>query len=264
MLPCFKSKLLNQIPHVTHGFFTRNGGVSCGYYATLNTLERKTDNPQHVVENRRRIAEALGGTALQFNCQTHSTIVHHINEPDLALDGDALITQTPRLLIGVQTADCMPILIAHKTQKIVAAVHAGWQGALGGIIQSTLDELKQICNLNELVCAVGPCIAAEHLEVGEDVYSLWHEIQDKPLAMTEPYGAAESVFRRNDISSENTKWHLDLRALAEQIMRDYGVTQIDQIAQDTYSQPDVFFSYRRKTHAKEETCGGQSSIIGLI
>lgn len=235
---------MDQIPHITHGFFTRNGGVSCGHYATLNTLERKTDNPQHVVENRRRIADTLGGTALQFNCQIHSTIVHRVNQYGSVLDGDALITQTPHLLIGVQTADCMPILIAHKTQKIVAAVHAGWKGALTGIIQSTLDELKQICNLNELYCAIGPCIATEHLEVGEDVYNQGYHDFFKPISYQ--------------------KWLLNLRAVAAQIMQDYGIVHIDQIEQDTYSQPDIFFSYRRATHAKEKTCGGQSSIIGLL
>ena len=172
MLPCFKSKLLNQIPHVTHGFFTRNGGVSCGHYATMNTLELKTDNPEHVIENRRRIVEALRGDALQFNQQIHSTIFHHVQEKKPLQIGDALITQTPRLLIGIQTADCMPILMAHKTEKIVAAVHAGWKGALTGVIQSTLDELKKTCDLKDLICVVGPCIATEHLEVGEDVYKL--------------------------------------------------------------------------------------------
>lgn len=248
MLPCFKSKLLNQIPHITHGFFTRNGGVSCGHYATLNTLERKTDNPQHVIENRRRITEALGGGTLQFNNQIHSTIVHKVSAPSLNADGDALISQTPRLLIGVQTADCMPILIAHKTQKIVAAVHAGWKGALTGVIQSTLDELKQMCHLEELVCVVGPCIAMEHLEVGENVYTLGSSI-------------TACAFAEGDTP---TKWHLDLREVATQIFQDYGIVHIDHINEDTYSQPDTFFSYRRATHEKEKIFGGQASIIGIL
>lgn len=243
MLPCFKSKLLEQIPHVTHGFFTRNGGVSCGHYATLNTAELKTDSPDYVVENRRRILETLGGGALQFNQQIHSTIVHHVKEKTPLQKGDVIITQTPHLLIGVQTADCMPILIAHKTQKIVAAVHAGWKGALTGVIQSTLDELKQMCDLKNLVCVVGPCIATEHLEVGEDVYQLGHH------QFFIPHGS---------------KWLLDMRALATQIIQDYGIVHIDQIQEDAYSQPDKFFSYRRSTHAGEKIFGGQASVIGIL
>ncbi|MEK7655038.1 MAG: peptidoglycan editing factor PgeF [Pseudomonadota bacterium] len=248
MLPCFKSKLLNQIPHVTHGFFTRNGGVSCGQYATLNTLERKTDNPQHVAENRRRIVETLGGGTLQFNNQTHSTIVHHVTKKYLQ-DGDAQITQTPGLLIGVQTADCMPILIAHKTQKIVAAVHAGWKGTLTGVIQATLDELKKMCTLDELVCVVGPCIAPLYLEVKEDVLSFLPQPPKRPLIFGEHL---------------DIHWHLDLRTMATQIFQDYGIVHIDHIDEDTYSQPDKFFSYRRATHKKEQDFGGQASLIGLF
>ena len=252
MLPCFKSKLLDQIPHITHGFFTRNGGISCGHYATLNTLERKTDNPQHVIENRRRIKNMLGFDALQFNNQTHSTMVHHITEPGLVQDGDAMITQTPQLLIGIQTADCMPILIAHKTQPVVAAVHAGWKGSLSGIIQATLDELKKICTINDLVCVIGPCIAPEHYEIGEDVYQ---------LAQKNGSSTANFALVKDDAPQ---KWHLDLRALADQIMQDYGIVHIDHIEQDTYSQPEKFFSYRRETHTGEKICGGQASVIGIL
>lgn len=243
MLPCFKSKLLDQIPHVTHGFFTRNGGVSCGHYATLNTLELKTDNPEYVIENRHRIVETLGGGTLQFNQQIHSTIVHHVKEKKPLQKGDAIITQTPHLLIGVQTADCMPILIAHKTQKVVAAVHAGWRGALTGVIQATLDELQKVCDLKDLVCAIGPCIATKHLEVGEDVHQFGQH------QFFTPHGS---------------KWLLDTRALATQIIQDYGIVHIDQIQEDTYSQPDKFFSYRRSTHAGEKIFGGQASVIGIL
>ena len=214
MLPCFKSKLLEQIPHITHGFFTRNGGVSCGHYATLNVAEGKTDNPEHVAENRRRITDMLECNALQFNTQKHTTTVYHIDKSGPAQKGDALITQAARLLVGIQTADCMPLLIAHKTQKIVAAVHAGWKGALTGIIQATLDDLKTICDLNELVCAIGPCIAVENYEVGDDVYKLGHQEFFTPASPE--------------------KWHLDLRAFAQQILQDYGIVHIDNIQEDTY------------------------------
>jgi YfiH family protein len=286
MLPCFKSKLLDQIPHVTHGFFTRNGGVSCGQYATLNTLERKTDNPQHVIEKRRRITENLGGGILQFNNQIHSTIVHHVVNREVK-DGDAMITQTPRLLIGVQTADCMPILMAHKTQKIVAAVHAGWKGALTGVIQATLDQLKQMCALDELVCVIGPCIATENFEVGEDVYKLagFPGVTGSSASRVETVstgtqkteldpGSQETLgqqrcqvfhnVRETNSPSQESKWNLDLRALATQVFQDYGIVHIDHIKEDTYSQPDLFFSYRRATHKQDKIFGGQASVIGIL
>ncbi len=239
-----------KLPHITHGFFTRKGGVSSGYYATLNTLEKKTDKPEDVIENRRRIIEIMGCEKLHMNYQTHSTAVHHVQESSPRLDGDALITRTPCLLIGVQTADCMPILIAHKKEKIVAAIHAGWKGSIHGVIQSTLEELKKICNLGELVCAVGPCIGKKHLEVGEEVYD-----------MAVRLGVSTSnIFQKG----QNNKWHLNLRALAQQILKDSGIAQIDQIEQNTYDQPETFFSYRRSTHKKEPFCGGQSSVIGIL
>jgi len=250
MLPCFKSKLLEQIPYVTHGFFTRNGGVSCGHYATLNVAERKTDDPEHVTENRYRIQNALECDNLQFNHQIHSAIVHHINTPGSAQEGDALITQTPRLLVGVQTADCLPILMAHKKEKIVAAVHAGWKGSLAGIIQSTLEELKQMCDLTELCCVIGPSIAVKYFEVGEDVHNLGIQFNKSEF------------FQKNTTS--NNKWNLDLRALVQQIIQDFSITDIDHIHEDTYSQPNKFFSYRRSTHANEKKFGGQASVIGIL
>ena len=230
MLPCFKSKLLEQIPHITHGFFTRNGGVSCGHYATLNVAEGKTDQQEHVDENRRRVQNALKGDALQFNKQIHSTIVHHISTFGPTQEGDALITQTPRLLIAVQTADCLPILMAHKKEKIVAAVHAGWKGTFSGVIESTLNQLKNTCDLNELCCVIGPSIFQEHYEVGQDVYDLRSQIKiDSDL-----------IFQKK--SDSNDRWLLDLRAFAQQILQDFGIIHVDLINEDTYSQPHKFFS----------------------
>lgn len=216
--------------------------MSCGQYATLNVSMR--DNPDYVSQNRRRIQETLGGEALQFNDQIHSTRVHTVTTFGPSREGDALITQTPRLLIAVQTADCMPILMAHKTQKIVAAVHAGWKGALDGVIQATLDELKQKITMDEFCCVIGPCIGTENLDVGEDVY--------------------RSDYRKFFNPVSKNKWNFDLRALAQQIMQDYGIFYIDHIHENTYTNPEKFFSYRRSTHAHEQSCGGQASVIGLL
>lgn len=157
---------------VRHGFFTRQGGVSTGIYEGLNTGLGSSDDPAAVRENRARVARALGGAVgdLAGPYQIHSAVavLAGTGWPDDRPEADAVVTTTAGVVCGVLTADCAPILLADPEAGVVAAAHAGWKGALGGIVQSTVDLMKTAdADPARIVAVVGPCIAQDSYEVDE-------------------------------------------------------------------------------------------------
>lgn len=157
---------------VRHGFFTREGGVSAGLYEGLNTGLGSSDDPAAVRENRARVACALGGEPddLASGYQIHSDIalLAETGWGDDRPEGDAVVTTTPGVICGILTADCAPVLLADSQAGVVAAAHAGWKGALGGVIQSTVDLMKTAdADPARIVAVVGPCIAQASYEVDE-------------------------------------------------------------------------------------------------
>ena len=156
-----------------HGFFTRQGGVSTGLYEGLNTGLGSNDDPAAVAENRRRVAEAMGGTPddLAACYQIHSAITRVADGPWRGdrPEGDAVVTATPGVICAVLTADCAPVLMADRGAGVVAAVHAGWKGALAGVIHSAVAAMEALgARPSRIHAVVGPCIAQASYEVGED------------------------------------------------------------------------------------------------
>lgn len=249
MLPYFTSHLLSDVPHIRHGFFTREGGVSEGDFATLNVAQEKGDNPEHVHENRIRIAQALkfAPERLVTVRQVHSTRVLVIDMPfeeDLP-EGDALITTTPGLFISVITADCVPVLLSSPEGDVVGAVHAGWKGAVEGVLEEAVYAMKKQ-GAKEIVAALGPCIWQDSYEVSQEFYD---RLKDVP-----------SFFKEG---RRPHHWQFDLPGYVIYRLRQCGVLNIESSPANTYDDPQRFFSCRRKTILGEAQFGCQLSGIGI-
>ena len=165
---------LADLPGLRHAFLTRQGGVSAGPFASLNLGQRSGDDPANIATNRQRAAALLGGTAdrLVTARQVHSATCLAVTEPwapDAPPEADALATDRPGLLLGVLTADCAPVLLADPEARVVGAAHAGWRGALSGIVEATVATMRRLgADPQRIRAAVGPCIARESYEVGPE------------------------------------------------------------------------------------------------
>lgn len=252
MIPILYASDLTKLPGIRHGFFTRKGGVSEGIFAELNIRE-KGDNPVHIQENRRRIANSLGFEVHNLITvkQTHSSNVIVVDAPfKVALpEADALITSTPGLLVGVITADCVPILLSTTKGDMVAAVHAGWKGAASGIVENTVQKMKDL-GAKDIVAALGPCIWQENYEVSQEFYD--------QFANTCSF--APSFFQ---VGSRPHHWQFDLPGYVISRLKSAGVQMIQPSMDNTYTDPERFFSCRRATHLGEPTFGDAFSGIGI-
>jgi polyphenol oxidase len=249
---CLQSRLFSALPH---GFLGRGGGTSQGLYASLNVGLGSQDDPVAVRENRQRaVAHVLPGAQLATVHQVHSATSVYVNAqwPDDARPhADAMVTNRPGLLLGVLTADCGPVLLADSRAGVVAAAHAGWGGALGGVVAATIAcMVDHGAKLENIIAAVGPCIASRSYEVGDD-------LRRKFLGDDAAHDRFFAAGRTAD------KYQFDLEGFIAMRLAQSGVTQVDLLGQDTYSQSAQFFSYRRATHANEPDYGRQISLIGL-
>lgn len=247
---------LNDIPWVRHGFFTRQGGASDGIYGSLNCGPGSSDDPAHVVENRARIVRALdvAPDCVLTPRQVHSDKVFYIDRPVSYADMpqvDALVTDKPGLAVGILTADCAPVLFASASKKIVGAAHAGWKGALNGVLESTIAEMeKRGADRNDIVAALGPCIGPQSYEVSDD-FKAPFLVQD----------AGNGAFFRP--ASKPGHLIFDLPAYVRARLEKAGVHVLHDVRQDTFSDEGSYFSYRRSCHRKEADYGRQMSIISI-
>jgi YfiH family protein len=247
---------LSALPRVRHGFFTREGGVSAGLYASLNGGLGSADEPDNVGENRARMAAALGVTADRFVTayQVHSPDVVVAEEPWTRADApraDAVVTRTPGLAVGVSTADCGPVLFADAEAGVVGAAHAGWKGALTGVVEATLQTLEQLGARRERVAvALGPMIRQPNYEVGP-------EFVDRFLA-------ADAGNQRFFVASSR-KGHalFDLPGYIAERLRQAGVARIEDLGACTYADAARFYSFRRSTHRGEPDYGRHVNAIAL-
>jgi YfiH family protein len=238
---------------IAHGFFGNAGGVSTGLYDTLNCGPGSKDDPAAVAENRRRVAEALiPGSRLISLSQIHSPIVHVLTEaPAAPLEGDAMVTATPGLALGILTADCAPVLLADSQAGVIGAAHAGWKGALVGVLEATLDAMTQLgASLHHIRAAIGPCISQANYEVG------W-EFRDKFLER----GLRNRKFFA--LSDREGHYRFDLDGYVAYRLTEAGVDGVERVGVCTYPAQSGFFSYRRTTHAGEPDYGRQVSAIVL-
>jgi YfiH family protein len=249
------SPLLSRLPGVRHGFFTRRGGVSTGLYASLNAGRGSKDDPEAVVENRRRVAAHFGAQpeALLTAYQIHSATALAADGPwgDARPQGDAVVTSTPGLICSALAADCAPILLADAQAGVVAAAHAGWKGALGGVAEATVAAMiEQGAVASRLVAAVGPCIGPKSYEVGEDFLSAFMAKAPEAAAFFRPGAAAD-------------KRLFDLPGFVLDRLARAGVAEAEWIGGDTYGDEALFFSNRRAFHRSEGDYGRLISGIML-
>lgn len=233
-----RSPLLSALPYVSHGFSTRLGGVSQGSRATLN-LAGTDDAPEHVRENRRRFARQLGFDGpedlIQVD-QVHGARIVPAAEAR-GCEADGIISTEPGQLVGVRTADCAPVLLvatdAARRPLAVAAVHAGWRGATGGVVQAGVRALTQAGALApQIFAAIGPTIGVDSFEVGEEVVEAARAALGAP-PKTRP--------------GPRGRPHLDLPDLVRRLLMQSGLQsrRIDVSRRCTFAQPGLFYSYRR-------------------
>ncbi len=245
-----------RLPGVGHGFFTRIGGVSDGVYSSLNGGVGSRDAPGAVAENRARAAAALGVAPerLAVPYQIHSPDAIAISKPWARGERprcDALVTGTAGLALGVTGADCGMILFADRRARVIGAAHAGWRGALGGVIEATVAAMEQIgAHRGDVVAALGPCIGRASYEVGPEFVAAFA-------------AAGEDIARYFALSREAGHSMFDLNAyIAERAAR-AGIGAFEDLALDTYADEQRFFSYRRTTHRGEPDYGRLMSAIVL-
>jgi YfiH family protein len=251
-----RSERLSDLPGLRHAFFTREGGVSEGAWASLNMGLRGGDDLTRVAENRSRAAAALGVPAgrLVTARQVHGKVALVVREPwdNLAApEADALVTDEKGLLLGVLTADCGPLLLADREAGVIGAAHAGWKGALDGIVEATVAAMAGLgAEPARIVAALGPCIARDSYEVGPEFVARFAETD----------GASASFFRP---APGHVKALFDLKGYVAARLRRAGVERIEVLAYDTCARDDLFFSFRRTTRRGEDRFGLQLSAIVL-
>jgi YfiH family protein len=249
------SHLLSAVPGISHAFFTREGGVSGGLYDSLNGGLGSHDDPAHVAENRSRMAQRLSVA------RENLLSVHQIHSPDAVVAtgpweggirprADAIVTVTENLAIGVTTADCGPILLVDPNARVIGAAHAGWKGALTGILEATIAAMEKLgADRSRTLAALGPMIRQQSYEVG-----------------------AEFVERLLDADAGNAVFFLpasrqghamfDLAGFIRMRLENAGVLMIDDLGVDTYSD-ERFYSYRRSVHRHESDYGRHVHAIAL-
>jgi YfiH family protein len=246
MPPHLTSKL---IPF-THGFFGSQGGVSKGTFASLNAGMRSGDDLKHVSENRARIRNALEAEYLVSLHQVHSdTVIIATDSPVSDMEADGLVTTVPGLAISALSADCGPVLLADEKAGVIGACHAGWRGALSGIVESTVATMCELgASPKNMAAVLGPCIGPENYEVGEAFKAEFLEID-------EDY---QQFFHLPD----GKKAHFDLPAFILSRLAAVNV-RAEWTRHCTYAHEDSYFSYRRNTHRKINGYGRNLSAIVL-
>jgi YfiH family protein len=245
-----------RLPHLSHGFFGRQGGVSRGIFASLNCGYGSGDDQAAVRQNRTRAMARLDRTEndLLTLYQVHSADVVTVTARWSLAErpkADGMVTKTPGIALGILAADCGPILFADTENAIIGAAHAGWKGALTGVAEATLAAMEALgSRRSNIAAAVGPCISGESYEVGP-------EFKDRFL---EADGANALFFR----PSEKPRHHyFDLPRYVIERLRRSGVKSVESIGECTYLNPDHYFSYRRATHRRETDYGRNLSAIVL-
>jgi YfiH family protein len=238
-----------------HGFFTRLGGVSTGPYASLNCGLSGQDDPALVRENRARVARAIGAdpAALLGLTQVHGTAVATVAAPWAFAQGpraDAMVTDRPGLALGIITADCAPVLFCDRAAGVIGAAHAGWRGALAGILEATVRAMAGLgARPEQMQAVIGPCISQASYEVGAD-------LRDAVLARA-PDDA------RFFADGRPGRWQFDLAGYCAARLRAAGVAGVASLAADTAADEARFFSHRRRTLAGGGPIGHQISAIVL-
>lgn len=246
---------LSSHSNIRHAFFTRQGGVSEGLYASLNGGLGSGDDPERVRENRRRMTAQLSlpPENLVSLYQIHSAEALVVEAPLKERPrADAMATRVPGLALGILTADCGPILFADPVNRVVGAAHAGWKGALTGVIEATLSAMEGLgAERSGIVAVLGPTI-------GRDAYEVGPEFRER-------FEAADPDNARYFAGSPERDSHslFDLPAYIVARLERAGIGEVANLGLCTYADPDRFFSYRRTTHRAEADYGRLVSAIAV-
>ena len=237
-----------------HGFFTRQGGVSAGAYASLNCSFSSGDDRGAVMENRARAVRAVGDGQLVGLMQVHGAEVVEVSEPWQPGNGpraDGMVTRRDDVALGIVTADCAPVLLADPAAGVIGAAHAGWRGAVSGVIEATVAAMMRLdARPDRITAAIGPCIQQDSYEVAAD---LRDTILNQSLSNERFFAPGH---RRE-------RWHFDLPAYCLSRLASAGIHDIATVQADTASDEARFFSHRRRTLCGGGPTGHQISIIIL-
>ena len=237
-----------------HGFFTRRGGASSGIFAGLNCGPGSSDQSDSVRLNRARVAEAMDVP------ESHLVTVHQVHSPDVATlaepfsgdrpKADALVTAQAGVALAILTADCMPVLFADRVAGVIGAAHAGWRGALGGVLENTLTAMEALgAERARIEAVIGPCISQRAYEVSEPFF--------------ETFRAEDDTTLRFFANGRPGHYQFDLPGFGLSRLRAAGIASASWTGHCTYSQPELFFSYRRSVHEGQADYGRLISVIRL-
>lgn len=239
-----------------HGFFTRRGGASSGIFAGLNCGPGSSDQRDSVRLNRARVAEAMQvpADALVTVHQVHSpdviTVTAALPDDQPKPKADALVTATPGIALAILTADCQPVLFADHKAGVVGAAHAGWKGALAGMLENTIAAMEGLgADRGRIMAVIGPCISQRAYEVGEEFFETF--LSDDP---------DHARFFANGAEG---KYHFDLAGFGLSRLRAAGIGQAQWTRHCTYEDPARFYSYRRCVHEGAADYGRLISVIRL-
>jgi hypothetical protein len=239
---------------IAHGFFTRQGGVSRGIFASLNCGPGSGDDAQNVMENRERVRRELGARSLVSLYQIHSPIAVTVTQPwdhGNRPQADAMVTNVSGIALGILTADCAPVLLVDAQAGVIGAAHAGWKGALYGVTDSVIAEMEKLgADRARIAAAVGPCISQANYEVGAEFLDAFTKVDSTN-------GKFFVTSNRSD------HFRFDLEAFVAHRLRLVGVSDVQPLHACTYARENEFFSYRRATHRGEKDYGRQISAIVL-
>jgi YfiH family protein len=245
------------LPRIRHAFFTREGGVSEGIYQSLNGGLGSRDDPAHVAENRARMAAAIGVAPEAFVSvhQVHSADAIIVDRPWETAERpklDGMATATPDIGLAILTADCGPVLFAEAEAGVVGACHAGWKGALGGVLEATIARMEELgAKRHRIVAVLGPTIGPDNYEVGPE--------REAAFVTADPANAR--FFRPSPDHPGHAMFDLPGYIVAR--LRAAGLGEASGLGLCTYADPERFFSYRRTTHRGEPDYGRMISAISL-
>ena len=249
----FFSKKLEKFKNLKHCFFSRKNGVSKGYYESLNCGLGSSDKKESVLKNLEFVAKKITcnkESLITLNQQHTNQVIHFDSNKSVKnkLTGDAIVSEVKNIGIGILTADCAPIFFYDHKKRIVGCAHAGWKGALNGVIRNTVKKFNELnSNNNDLVVAVGPCISKKNYEVKIDFFEKFI-LQDKNN---------KSFFNRTG----NERYFFDLRGFINRELSNLNIKNIDNIEMDTFSEKEFFYSYRRSQRNAERDYGRCISVI---
>ena len=249
----FFSEKLNKFGNLKHCFFSRRNGISKGYYESLNCGLGSGDKKENVLKNLDWVAKKITCRKeylITLNQKHTNQVIHFDSGKSVKnkLTGDAIVSEVKNIGIGILTADCAPIFFYDRKKKIIGCAHAGWKGALNGVIRNTVKKFNELnSNNNDLIAVVGPCINKKNYEVKTDFFEKFIS-QDKNN---------ENFFKK--LSSE--KYVFDLRGFINKEIYDLNIQNVENIEMDTFSQQEFFYSYRRARLNREQDYGRCISVI---